>query len=1113
MSAFNKATGIYSAKLGLYMYAIAMQMVIGYFLLLCSPNKLNVGGIVRARTIQDFKDIGFDIMQGAGVVHILLSIITFALLILAHFVTSCFKLPMLVVTIVQTAYCSMTAGFCALYLQRGYDSITNIIKVVAKKVVEGYDPKLNELLVDNRNALFAIGMLAVLATSFLHKAQVVKGTDSPTQVMIVIPCISLGLAVSFGLSAPCRDYRTFTLGFFWALVCISGDVISSVSRFFCFKPFKILMLAVYASIVLLSVITIGVCTKVYTSGRIDYSGYLDVVHAAHTKSPSNKTEDKYNALPQPTASNIQRNEPETRSYHNKNTTAREISLGETLNAKWRRLTEKRQQDNEEKNEDGYPNKRPVTQSHEQDVTYDDYMDLKHLLGVTIKAKPNVYPRPSSGSSTDDDEGGGGGGRSSGRASTQHSQEPTITSVFNMLEQNNRNRRENGQTNIEKFETKTHTRSAKNDNTWPEHPVISMMNGYASNDTTDVTTRDSAKIQRNDVINSRNTVSSETADIERELDIQGVVALVLHSENAFHVAYQKGTSNNPSMWKHILPPQLFNYLTALNCGLKVARGNKETYIVFPAQSYGTVLKGLRKVINKTQCAVDPIPNFILKTFPAFNQFARNVNLPQKTQDIIAGQVCEYTRKNMEKIPEIVGQSLYTQLKPFQCEGLNFGIRKNGRVLIGDEMGLGKTLQALAISAFYWIDWPLLIVCPSSLRFQWRDECIKWLPHLINEYDVCTVKNGKMAIPDHTKVVIISYDLYVLNQHFRHKFRTVICDESHYLKNQHAKRTKCLAPLLKEAERTILLSGTPSLNSPSELFEQISCLMPAFCSENTFIERYCQKKLNWYSKRMTYSGSQHSSELHLFLVRTVMIRRLKENVLHELPPKIRSKVPIELPKAFLRESKQYMENLEQAGVSEDDQFLASSQAMFKLTGEAKINGIREYLVHMLKTDIKFIVFAHHLAVMDAIEDTLQQQKTKYIRIDGNTQQAKREENVNCFQNDTQYKVALLSITACGVGLNLTASSTVVFAELHWVPGQMIQAEDRAHRMGTKHRVINVYYLIAENSVDETMWRTVNRKWEAVTATLNGETSHLTLTKESERAKVNELSKQYKITDIMN
>ncbi|CDR97444.1 membrane protein, putative [Babesia bigemina] len=278
MAAFNKANGIYSAKLGLYMYALALQMALGYCMLLCSPNKLNISAIVASRQLSDIRDIGFDVLQGAGAVHVVLAVLTFGFLILTHFVTICFKIPMLVLTVVQTAYCSATASICAVYLQKGNSFINKTFQIFAKTVVGVVDPKLNDLLVENRNFLFLIGLLSVIAASLFHKAQMVKGTDSATQVMVVVPSISLGLGIAFALCAPCCGYRTFSLGLLWSLTCIVGDVISSVSRFFCFKPLKIIMLAVHALIVLLSVVTIGVCTTIYTGGKIDYSGYLAILH-------------------------------------------------------------------------------------------------------------------------------------------------------------------------------------------------------------------------------------------------------------------------------------------------------------------------------------------------------------------------------------------------------------------------------------------------------------------------------------------------------------------------------------------------------------------------------------------------------------------------------------------------------------------------------------------------------------------------------------------------------------------------------------------------------------------------------------------------------------------
>lgn len=124
-------------------------------------------------------------------------------------------------------------------------------------------------------------------------------------------------------------------------------------------------------------------------------------------------------------------------------------------------------------------------------------------------------------------------------------------------------------------------------------------------------------------------------------------------------------------------------------------------------------------------------------------------------------------------------------------------------------------------------------------------------------------------------------------------------------------------------------------------------------------------------------------------------------------------------------------------------------------------------MLENSVKLIVFAHHMIMLDGLEQAISQKGYKYMRIDGNVSSEERHKRVNNFQEDAKTVVALLSITAAGVGLTLTASSTIVFAELHWTPGIMIQAEDRAHRIGQKSSV-NCHYLIGESTLDEMLYR---------------------------------------------
>ena len=125
-------------------------------------------------------------------------------------------------------------------------------------------------------------------------------------------------------------------------------------------------------------------------------------------------------------------------------------------------------------------------------------------------------------------------------------------------------------------------------------------------------------------------------------------------------------------------------------------------------------------------------------------------------------------------------------------------------------------------------------------------------------------------------------------------------------------------------------------------------------------------------------------------------------------------------------------------------------------AKLESIKTYLSALLENDVKILIFAHHQAVMDDIDEHLQKSKVEYMRIDGNTSNENRKKNIKNFQENNSVRAALLSITAAGVGITLTAASTVVFAELHWTPANLIQAEDRAHRIGQKS-CVNVHYLV--------------------------------------------------------
>lgn len=147
------------------------------------------------------------------------------------------------------------------------------------------------------------------------------------------------------------------------------------------------------------------------------------------------------------------------------------------------------------------------------------------------------------------------------------------------------------------------------------------------------------------------------------------------------------------------------------------------------------------------------------------------------------------------------------------------------MLGDEMGVGKTIQAIGIMHLYKIDWPLLIICPSSLKYSWRDEILKWAPS-IQKTDIQLFKTGKDSFNDEAIIFIFSYDLAARRSQeiYGRKFSAAIADEAHYLKSRDAKRSKDLIPIFMEAKRVILISGTPMLSKPVEVFNLLNILRP-------------------------------------------------------------------------------------------------------------------------------------------------------------------------------------------------------------------------------------------------------------------------------------------------
>ncbi|XP_057602750.1 DNA annealing helicase and endonuclease ZRANB3 [Hippopotamus amphibius kiboko] len=412
-----------------------------------------------------------------------------------------------------------------------------------------------------------------------------------------------------------------------------------------------------------------------------------------------------------------------------------------------------------------------------------------------------------------------------------------------------------------------------------------------------------------------------------------------------------------------------------------------------------------------------------------------------------------------------------------------------------MGLGKTIQAIGIAYFYKEEWPLLIVVPSSLRYPWTEEIEKWIPELgPEEINVIQNKTDVRRIST-SKVTVLGYGLLTTDAETlidalnNQNFKVVIVDESHYMKSRNATRSRILLPVVQKAKRAILLTGTPALGRPEELFMQIEALFPQkFGTWTDYAKRYCNAHVRYFGKRPQWDcrGASNLNELHQ-LLSNIMIRRLKTEVLTQLPPKIRQRIPFDLPAAAAKELNSSFEEWEKlvrapnSGATETVMGLITR--MFKQTAIAKAGAVKDYIKMMLQNDsLKFLVFAHHLSMLQACTEAVIENKTRYVRIDGSVPSSERIHLVNQFQKDPETRVAILSIQAAGQGLTFTAATHVVFAELYWDPGHIKQAEDRAHRIGQCSSV-NIHYLIANGTLDTLMWGMLNRKVQVTGSTLNG------------------------------
>lgn len=450
-------------------------------------------------------------------------------------------------------------------------------------------------------------------------------------------------------------------------------------------------------------------------------------------------------------------------------------------------------------------------------------------------------------------------------------------------------------------------------------------------------------------------------------------------------------------------------------------------------------------------------------------------------------------------------------PFQKAGIVYARQRSG-TLFGDEMGLGKTIQAIGVCNDLNIT-DVVVVCPAYLKLNWEREIRQWR---VGEVEVF-VLYGKSPVPPlgapkagTSRFIIINYEILgrFTGAFSSHTFGALILDEAHCIKNLDTQRTK--ATFAISAKRKLALTGTPALNRPFELYPLVKLLMPRPMSKETFGRKFCG---SGGRGSIDFRGSSNPVALQQLLRQNFMIRRLKKNVLKELPPKRRQ--VIELPPPGEIKMVLDLENetwgpheetliaikhqMDEAEMAEDDEAFMRLAGQFgtkmaiafsemaKIRVELSMAKIQFIAPHcrefLLGSDEKLIIFFYHKEAAGALCSALSEFGSRLIT--GDVKMSDRDAAVQAFQTDPKCRVIIGTIGAMGTGVTLTASSTVIMAELDWRPGILAQAEDRAHRIGQLESVLCQYFVFSD-SVDSKMVFDIISKMSVLFRVLDSEST---------------------------
>ncbi|PKM54339.1 MAG: helicase SNF2 [Firmicutes bacterium HGW-Firmicutes-5] len=407
------------------------------------------------------------------------------------------------------------------------------------------------------------------------------------------------------------------------------------------------------------------------------------------------------------------------------------------------------------------------------------------------------------------------------------------------------------------------------------------------------------------------------------------------------------------------------------------------------------------------------------------------------------------------------------------------------ILADDMGLGKTLQAITLMTSYVSDLPSLVIAPTSLLYNWEEEVHKFAP---NQKTVVISGNKNERIEQietlcNDVIIITSYGALKRDlPHYKQTFMFCIIDEAQHIKNP--KSQNAIAVKHINALHRFALTGTPIENTLTELWSIFDFILPGFLGNANYFAKT-------YEKPITKDNDHHCLKQLNQMIAPFILRRIKQDVLKELPPKIETKVTIELNK---HQKKIYMAYIEKAKMEmEHLQYLSGGQKNMKILsilmrlrqicchpslfidqynhGSSKMDLLLELVIDSIESGHRMLIFSQFTSMLGMIQTLLDKHKIESYYLDGSVPPNKRQEMVHDF-NTGFHSVFLISLKAGGTGLNLTGADVVIHVDPWWNPAVENQATDRVYRIGQK-KCVQVYKLITAGTIEEKIFTLQQKK----------------------------------------